>query len=149
MAGDAPRGVFDAMMKAPSIGKMPMAAAGAIANRIPFATNTQAAVRGATGLGAAAAGELGSMVADQGIVSSPAQAQEKAYAGAPTLSWALQSVLTSGAGLPPKDEQELTEALIKGDTQRLASLNYRLQQTNPAFQKRMEDELRSLGEEEN
>jgi hypothetical protein len=94
--------------------------------------------------GAAASGIAGEMVAP-----STAQAQqEKAYGTAPTMAWAVQSVLAGGqTGLAPADEQRLTEAILSGDEDRVISANFTLQQKSPAYAARLQRELESLQEE--
>lgn len=80
---------------------------------------------------------------------SKAKAQEKAYHGTPTTSWAVESVLSSGThGLPEDAAQQLTEAVMSGDQAKLISTNFRLSQKYPAYAKRMTDEYQSLQEQE-
>jgi hypothetical protein len=96
-------------------------------------------------------GDLAEKGARAGLraVIGKASAQEKAYAGAPTTSWAVQSVLASGqSGLPPEDEQRLTDAVMSGDDQRVASASFVLGQRHPGYEKRLQDEYRSLQESE-
>jgi hypothetical protein len=101
--------------------------------------------RGAGQFAAAGGGSMAGMI-------GKAQAQDVpdvAYGTAPTMAWAVQSVLTGGGtGLPPADEQRLTEAVISGDMDRLISANFALQQKNPAYAARLQRELEALQEEE-
>ena len=102
-----------------------------------------AAVPRALGAGAAtAAGTFAGAV-------SPAAAQDIAYGNAPTMAWAVQSVLTRGdTGLAPADEQRLAEAMMDGDDDKLISANFALQMKNPGYAARLQRELESLQEEE-
>jgi hypothetical protein len=80
---------------------------------------------------------------------SKAQAQaDVAYGTAPTMAWAVESVLTSGdTGLDAKDEQQLVEAVMSGDEDRVIAANFSLQQRSPQFAARLRRELESLQEE--
>lgn len=99
------------------------------------------------GMSAAVDGAGGALAGMSG--PSKAGAQDKAYAGEPTLAWTLQSVLASGqTGLDPQDEQRLTEAVVEGDMRKIAAVDYQLKQRSPAYAKRIEDELRRLNEDE-
>lgn len=100
----------------------------------------------ARALGSSAA-PLGGMFAGR---ASKARAQEAdvAYGTAPTMHWAVQSVLTSGdTGLEPADEQRLTEAVMSGDEDKVISANFALQQRSPMYAARLRRELESLQEE--
>jgi hypothetical protein len=81
----------------------------------------------------------------------PAKAQAQAdvaYGTAPTMAWAVESVLTSGdTGLDAKDEQQLVEAVMSGDEDRVIAANFSLQQRSPQFAARLRRELESLQEE--
>jgi hypothetical protein len=99
----------------------------------------------ARALGAGAAAGAGSLT---GAVSpASAQAPDVAYGTAPTMAWAVESVLQSGSGLEPADEQRLTEAVLSGDLDKLISTNFALQQRSPAYAARLQRELESLQEE--
>lgn len=107
-----------------------------------FSEGTQAGIRGAGGAAAVGAAGLGDEMGP-----STAKAQT-AQADAPTLSWTLQSVLSSGnTGLDPQDEQQLTEAVVNGDVKKIASLDWQLKQRSPRYAKRIEDELKALNDE--
>jgi hypothetical protein len=98
-------------------------------------------------LGAGAAAGAGALTG----ALSPAFAQgpDVAYGTAPTMAWAVESVLSSGsAGLEPADEQRLTEAALSGDKDKLISANFALMQRNPAYAARLQRELESLQEED-
>jgi hypothetical protein len=96
-------------------------------------------------IGGGLGGGLGQAGAMSGGGPAKAKAQDVAYAGTPTTSWAVQSVLSSGtSGLSPEDEQRLTEAVMSGDEQKMISTNFLLAQRNPAYAKRMQDEYESL-----
>jgi hypothetical protein len=98
-------------------------------------------------LGAGAAAGAGALAG--AISPASAQAPDVAYGTAPTMAWAVQSVLSSGsAGLAPADEQRLTEAVLSGDKDKLISANFALQQKNPAYAARLQRELESLQEED-
>jgi len=72
-----------------------------------------------------------------------------AYADAGTLSYTLQSVLSSGdTGLPPEDQARLTDAVMSGDVSRVAAQDYLLKQRFPAYARRIERTLRDLNEGE-
>jgi hypothetical protein len=118
----------------------------------------------ALGMAGAAAPKLAPMVAPAlralGTAAAPvagaaagrvskAQAQaDVAYGTAPTMAWAVESVLTSGdSGLEPKDEQQLTEAVMSGDEDRVIAANFSLSQRSPAYAARLRRELESLQEE--
>jgi hypothetical protein len=101
-----------------------------------------APIRALGQLGAAGAGTAGGALSP-----ASAQAPDVAYGTAPTMAWAVQSVLTSGSGLEPADEQRLTEAVLGGDMDKLISANFALQQKNPAYAARLQRELESLQEE--
>jgi hypothetical protein len=94
-----------------------------------------------------AAAPVGGMLAGR---TSKASAQaDVAYGTAPTMAWAVESVLTSGdSGLEPKDEQQLTEAVMSGDEDRMIAANYSLSQRSPAYAARLRRELESLQEEQ-
>jgi hypothetical protein len=105
------------------------------------------ALRGIGGAAATGGGMAAGVIGDA-VGPSKAHAQV-AYGGEPTMSWAVQSVLTSGdSRLDPQDEQRLTEAVMSGDTQRVISANFALQQKNPAYAKRYQDEVMSLQEQD-
>ena len=110
---------------------------GQLAERIP------SGAAGAFGRGAVEwAAELG------GGLDSKAEGQT-AYAGAPTLSWTLQSVLSQGeTGLPDDEVQRLTEAVVRGDVGALAAADFRLKQKYPGYARRVEAELRALNGED-
>lgn len=102
---------------------------------------------GAAAMAGTAAAPVGGQVAGA-LGASSAQAQEKAYGTAPTMAWAVQSVLAGGnTGLAPMDEQRLTEAVLSGDDDRVISANFTLQQKYPAYAARLQRELESLQEE--
>lgn len=102
-----------------------------------------APIRALGQLGAAGAGTAGGALSP-----ASAQAPDVAYGTAPTMAWAVQSVLSSGgAGLAPEDEQRLTEAVLGGDMDKLISANFALQAKNPAYAARLQRELESLQEE--
>lgn len=93
--------------------------------------------------GAVNAGKATGFVSE--VLAPKAKAQDKAYAGTPTTSWAVQSVLSSGtSGLGPQDEQRLTEAVMSGDPQQVVTTNFLLTQRNPAYAKRMQDTYEAL-----
>jgi len=94
-----------------------------------------------------AVGQLAAAGAGSAAGSLAQDAPDVAYGTAPTMAWAVQSVLSSGSGLPPADEQRLTEAVIGGDMDKLISTNFALQQRNPAYAARLQRELESLQEE--
>jgi hypothetical protein len=96
-------------------------------------------------LGAGAAAGVGALTG--AISPASAQAPDVAYGTAPTMAWAVQSVLTSGSGLEPADEQRLTEAVLGGDMDKLISANFALQQKSPAYAARLQRELESLQED--
>ncbi|HYC44480.1 MAG TPA: hypothetical protein VED01_03250 [Burkholderiales bacterium] len=107
------------------------------------------AVRQAGQLGAVGAGTATGVLGGALGGPSRAAAQDVAYGTAPTMAWGIQSVLASGAsGLPPADEQRLTEAVLSGDMDRLISANFALQQRNPAYAARLQRELEALQEED-
>jgi hypothetical protein len=102
------------------------------------------------GLGKAAPG-----VARAGTAAAPFAAQlgtSKAKAqdnNGPRMSWAIESVLSSGASqLPQEDEHRLTEAVLSGDSARVNATNFQLQQRYPAYAKRMREQLESLSQQE-
>ncbi len=98
-------------------------------------------------LGSAAA-PFGGMLAGR-TGKARAQDADVAYGTAPTMGWAVQSVLTAGdTGLDPADEQRLTEAVLSGDDDKLISANFALQQRSPAYAARLRRELESLQEED-
>lgn len=118
----------------------------------------------ALGMAGAAAPKLAPMVAPAlratGTVAAPlfgsmasrpskASAQaDVAYGTAPTMAWAVESVLTSGdTGLDPKDEQQLTEAVMSGDEDRMIAANFSLSQRSPGYAAKLRRELESLQEE--
>jgi hypothetical protein len=125
-------------------------AAQALLKRFP--EQSAQAIRGAGGAAAALGSKGVGMATDMlsGLGEQPkAKAQEKAYAGTPTTSWAVESVLSSGQhGLPEDAAQELTEAVMSGDSAKLISTNFRLGQRYPAYGKRMQDTYKSLQEQE-
>lgn len=128
------------LMKA--AGKGAVAAAGLKYAAGAMPTMLPAAIRGAGALGAPA---IGSAFGGP----SKAGAQDVAYGTAPTMAWAVQSVLASGgSGLQPADEQRLTEAVLSGDMDKLISANFALQQRNPAYAARLQRELESLQQED-
>ena len=97
-------------------------------------------------LGAGAATAAGTFA---GAVSPAAAQDSVAYGNAPTMAWAVQSVLTRGdTGLAPADEQRLAEAMMDGDDDKLISANFALQMKNPGYAARLQRELESLQEEE-
>lgn len=99
---------------------------------------------GVAALAGPAASKIGSALGE-----SKAKAQTVAYAGEPTMSWAVQSILTQGnSQLPPEAEQRLTEAVMSGDTSRVISENFRLQQKYAGYAKRYQDEVTSLQNQE-
>lgn len=109
--------------------------------------------RGAGAVGAAGGGAAAGLVAPamKPLLSGTAHAQDGgvAYGTAPTMAWAVQSVLASGdSGLPPEDEQRLTEALLDGDDDKVISANFALQMKRPAYAARLQRELQSLQQEE-
>lgn len=135
-----------ALMTSPLKAGVPLAAAAAL-RKYPkeSATALRAAGGAASGLGGRAAGFLTGALG--GADDSTAHAQEKAYHGTPTTSWAVQSVLSSGtSGLPEDAEQRLTEAVMSGDPARVVSTNFVLSQRFPAYAKRMTDEYKALQE---
>lgn len=96
------------------------------------------AVRGAWDIGLPAA--TGSKVNAQDNI---------AYAGGPTSTWAVQSVLAAGdTGMAPDDEQRLADALASGDHQRVSAADYRLRQRYPRYAQRVEKTLRDLNDQE-
>lgn len=98
------------------------------------------AVRGASQLAAAGAGTA---------AGAFAQPPEVAYGTAPTMAWAVQSVLASGdTGLAPEDEQRLTDALMDGDEDKVISANFALQMKSPGWSARLQRELESLQQED-
>lgn len=104
-----------------------------------------------TPLASPVAGPIAGVVGDKvsqtasALMGGTAQGQDKAYAGTPTTSWAVQSVLSSGShGLPPDAEQQLTEAVMSGDPTKVVSTNFVLSQRFPAYEKRLRDEYESL-----
>jgi hypothetical protein len=108
----------------------------------PGAMNALAgAARGAGQFGAAGGGSLVGAV-------GKAQAQDVAHGSAPTLAWAVQSVLSTGSGLPPADNQRLLEAVTSGDKDALIAANFALQQRNPGYAARIQRELEGLHEED-
>jgi len=99
----------------------------------------------ARAVGTAAAPLFG---APAGRASKASAQADVAYGTAPTMAWAVESVLTSGnSGLEPKDEQQLTEAVMSGDEDRVIAANYSLSQRSPAYAARLRRELESLQEE--
>lgn len=105
-----------------------------------YATSVSGAITGAVAPGAARVGTA--------IAPGKAKAQV-AYAGEPTMSWAVQSVLTQGnTGLPPADEQRLTEAVMSGDPSKVIAANFQLQQKHPGYAKRYQDEVTSLQDDQ-
>lgn len=109
----------------------------------PDAMRTIAAGGRALGqAGAAGAGKLEGMV-------GRAFAQDVAHGGsAPTMAWAVQSVLTQGSGLPPAENQRLLEAVSSGDMNALIAANFALQQRYPGYASRIQRELEGLHEED-
>ncbi len=124
----------------------PVLAAKMAARANPYAAELTA--RGAGGFAASAGGGVVNAIAGKlkdAQEAPKAKAQDVAYAGTPTTSWAVQSVLSSGThGLSPEDEQRLTEAVMSGDDQKVISTNFLLSQRNPAYAKRLQDEYESL-----
>jgi hypothetical protein len=127
--GGATRGAVHGALGRAVLGKLPQ--------------SMGAPIRALGQLGAAGAGTLGGAMSP-----ASAQAPDVAYGTAPTMAWAVQSVLSSGsAGLAPEDEQRLTEAVLGGDMDKLISANFALQQKSPAYAARLQRELESLQEE--
>lgn len=90
---------------------------------------------------------IGSKVAKSAALgaASSSAGHVAAYAGMPTLSWGVQSVLSSGRSkLPPEAEQQLTEAVLSGDDNKVIATNFKLQQRYPGYAKRLQDEIDSL-----
>lgn len=131
----SPRGYFGALASKEIAGRLPQL--GQLAERIP------SDLAGGFGRGVAEwAAELG------GGLDNKAEGQT-AYAGAPTLSWTLQSVLSQGdTGLPDDEVQRLTEAVVRGDVSALAAADFRLKQKYPGYARRVESELRALNGED-
>lgn len=145
MSTGAPKGLLDAM--AGGWGPKGIAARGLMygAQKAALSPWAGAFHQGLAGAGGGAAGFVGGKLTGP----SKASAQDKAYAGAPTLAWTLQSVLSGGdTGLSPEDEQRLTEAVVAGDEQKVFSTDFQLRMRNPAYARRIEEELRSLNGEE-
>lgn len=120
------------------------AATGA-AGRVLYSAVPQSMAAPIRTLGAGAAAGAGALTG--AISPASAQAPDVAYGTAPTMAWAVQSVLQSGSGLEPADEQRLTEAVLSGDMDKLISANFALQSRNPAYAARLQRELESLQEE--
>jgi hypothetical protein len=75
-------------------------------------------------------------------------AQIKAYAGLPALSYSMHTVLSSGDhGLPDKARNELTQALLRGNQDKIRSVNFKLQDRYPEYQKRLQETLDELNAE--
>jgi len=95
----------------------------------PGAVRAAAQLAGGAAPGADLAGAL---------VESTAKAQE-----APS-TWAVQSVLSSGnSGLAPADEARLTDAVMSGDSDRIAAQSFSAQMKSPAHQSRVRQQLES------
>ncbi len=103
------------------------------------------------------ASTLGNAIADTRIPNDAAAAFIHSGAGAigagasaattPTLTWVVQSVLTSpSASLSPQQQQQLTAAVVSGDDQQLAAAHFKLMSTNPAYAREIESGLREIGE---
>lgn len=83
-----------------------------------------------------------------GYVPKASAQDAKAYGTAPTMHWAVKSVLTTGdTGLPPADEQRLTAAVVSGDEDKVISANFALSQKYPAYAARLQRELEALQED--
>lgn len=81
-------------------------------------------------------------------VIGEAQIQEKAYAGAPAMTYSMKTVLSSGdSGLPASAQRDLTSALLSGDEGKIDAINFKLCQRFPGYSKRLQDQLKSLSEE--
>lgn len=120
-------------------GKALGAAGGALPRLAPYAGDAFRA------LSTAAAPVAG---ATAGRTSKASAQADVAYGTAPTMAWAVESVLTSGnSGLDPKDEQQLTEAVMSGDEDRMIAANFALQQRSPRYAAQLRRELESLQEE--
>jgi hypothetical protein len=123
-----------------------LAGQGAVRAGKALAPAAPAVARAGTAL-APAGGAVGGYIGTA-LAPSKAKAQEKAYATPATASWAVQSVLTSGdTGLRPQDEQRLTEAVMSGDEDRVIAANFALQQSNPMYGRKIQQELEALQEQ--
>lgn len=61
------------------------------------------------------------------------------------LDWAVQSVLSSGkSGLSPQDEERMTAAVLSGDKDKLAPLDFAAQMKSPRYQAQVRKQLQSL-----
>lgn len=75
--------------------------------------------------------------------------QSIAYAGAPTLNYAMKSVLSDEAsGLTPADRQKLTNAVLSGDQKLTNAVDYVTAQGNAAYMSAREKALKLANTEE-
>lgn len=119
--------------------------AGRLLDNIKFSDQTT--LTGAVGQ---AGKYLGIKAAQSTIPAAVAQGVTgAAYATFPTMAWGIEAVLSSGnSGLRPEEEQQLTEALMSGDKQKIIATNFKLQQRNPAYAKSLQDTLESVNSED-
>ena len=77
------------------------------------------------------------------------EAQVKAYAGVPALTYAVHRVLSSDdSGLPDDARDQLTRAALRGDSAEVRALNFKLSQRYPGYARQMQNEIDALNMEE-
>lgn len=77
------------------------------------------------------------------------EARETGAGPQATQTWAVQSVLyRGGSGLPPEAEQQLTEAVMSGDDEKLATASFLMSGKYPRFASALQKQMQSLSREE-
>lgn len=77
------------------------------------------------------------------------QAREAGAGPQAAQTWAVQSVLYQGdSGLPPEAEQQLTEAVMSGDEEKLATANFLMSGKYPRFASALQKQMQTLSREE-
>lgn len=96
------------------------------------------------------AATMGAYTAASGGTDRVARGQDAvAYADAPALHYALSETLSSGdTGLSQEDQEALTSAVVRGDDQAIAAIDFKLRQRVPGYARRVERALRQLNEED-
>jgi hypothetical protein len=88
-------------------------------------------------------------VLDDGWQVQTGEAQVRDNSPAATQSWAVESVLYQGnSGLPRDAEQQLTEAAMSGDPEKLATATFLLSGKYPRFSDALQKQRASLIREE-
>ena len=76
-------------------------------------------------------------------------AQIKAYAGVPSLTYAVHRVLSSDeAGLPDEARDQMTRAALAGDTNEVKSLHFRFSQRYPGYARKAQEQIDALNMED-